>query len=89
MTMQQNIAELIDSLKRERDELKLQVHLLKAEAHDEWLELEKQWPHLEHKAKTATTAAELAAADVAAALRLLGEELRAGYRRIRDALKSA
>lgn len=88
MTMQQHIARLVGTLKRERDELKVQVHLLKADAHDEWVKLEKQWIQFERKAETVGTTAGQAAGEVGAAVRILGEEVRAGYRRIRDSLKS-
>ncbi len=39
--------DLIESLRQERDELNLQLHLAKAEVKQEWEELEKKWENLE------------------------------------------
>ena len=36
-----NFEELVEKLERQRDELKLRAHLAKAEARDEWEELEQ------------------------------------------------
>ncbi len=89
MMTKQDIADLVDSLKRERDELHLKLHLFKAEARDEWAELEKKWTHFQHKAGAANAAAGEAAGEIGAAMRLLGEEARTGYRKIRESLKSS
>ena len=43
---QGTFAELLDTLKQQRDELKLQLHLGKAEAKDELEELEKKWTNI-------------------------------------------
>jgi hypothetical protein len=87
MMTKQEIADLVESLKRERDELHLQLHLFKADAHDEWLELEKKWANFQHKAEAVATTAGHAAADVGAVMRLLGNEVGAGYRKIRESLR--
>ena len=39
--------DLIDNLKTQRDELRVQMHLAKAEIRDEWEEIEKKWAHAE------------------------------------------
>jgi CBS domain-containing protein len=74
------------ALRRTRDELRVQVHLAKADAQDQWHELEKQWRSLErhaasiaHEAQEPMDEAREVAADLA-------EELRRGYRRIRKSL---
>lgn len=87
MTMQ-DIADLAASLKRERDELYLQLHLFRAETRDQWAELEKQWTQLRRKSVAASAAAGEAAGEISAAARLVGEEVRAGYRKIRDSLRA-
>ena len=40
---------LVGDLATQRDELRVQLHLLKAEAQDEWEGLEKKWQHLESR----------------------------------------
>jgi hypothetical protein len=88
MTIHQDLASLLETLQRERDELNLKLHLLKAETRDEWEKIEKQWHHFQHKAEAVGATAGQSAGEVGAAARLLGEEVRAGYRRIRDAIKA-
>ena len=89
MAMQQDIARLVETLKRERDELNLQLHLFKAEAKTDWTALERKWTRFQRKAESVGTNAGHVAGDVGAAVRLLGKEVRGGYRKIRDSLKSA
>lgn len=42
-TPRKELETLLDGLKQQRDELMVQLHLAKAEARDEWEELEKNW----------------------------------------------
>lgn len=78
---------LLDELKQLRDELRLKVHLGKAEAKEEWEALEKKWDQLKPQLDTVQDEASKASKNVLAALELGVEELREGYRRIRDRLK--
>jgi hypothetical protein len=87
--IQQDIKDVVETIKRERDELRVQLHLFKAEAHDEWVRLEKQWAHFRQKADTVATVTGQATGDVGVSVRLLGDEIAEGYRKIRDSLKSA
>jgi hypothetical protein len=89
VSIQQELDELVSTLRRERDELHVQLHLARADARDEWNELEKKWERFQSKSATVATAAGAAAGDIGAALRILGDELRAGYRRVRESIKSA
>ena len=76
----------IDELRRVRDELRVRIHLAKAEAKDRWDELEHQFRRLESKGHQIAQASQEPLRDVAAATRLLVDEIREGYRRIREAL---
>jgi CBS domain-containing protein len=76
----------IDELRRVRDELKVRVHLAKAEAKDRWDELEQKFRRLESKGHQIAQASEAPMRDVADAARLLVDEIREGYRRIKEAL---
>jgi hypothetical protein len=70
-----------------RDEIKLQAHLLKADAKVRWDELERKWGELKSHVERAEVAAGGAEREVETAARLLADSLRAGYKQVRDALK--
>ena len=76
----------IDELRRVRDELKLRIHLAKADAKDRWNELEHEFHSLEAKGHQIAQASEEPLRDVREAARLLVDEIRDGYRRIRESL---
>ena len=76
----------IDELRRVRDELKVRIHLAKADAKDRWDEVEHQFRRLESKGHQIAQASEEPLRDVREAARLLVDEIREGYRRIREAL---
>ena len=80
------LEELIGKLKQERDELRVQMHLAKAEAKDEWQELEKKWEILENKLAALKRETKDASKDIGAALGVLSEEIANAYRRIRKTL---
>ena len=81
-----NFEELVGKLERQRDELKLRAHLAKAEARDEWEELEVKWERLRSRLKAAGEEADVASEDVRAAASILADELKKGYERIRQSL---
>jgi len=76
----------LDELRRVRDELKVRIHLAKADAKDRWDKLEQQFHRLEAKAGQISQISEEPLRDVRDAARLLIDEIRDGYRRIREAL---
>jgi hypothetical protein len=77
---------LREDLKRQRDEIRLKIHLAGAEVRDEWTEIEKKWEHFAARADVVARGAGEAAEDVASAAKLLGEEIRSAYHRIRSLL---
>ena len=81
-----DLHELTAKLERQRDELKVKIHLAKMEAAEEWNELERKWDSLAGKLKAAGEEAGDAAGDVKTAASLLVEELKTGYERIRKRL---
>jgi len=81
-----NFEELVEKLERQRDELKLRAHLAKAEARDEWEELETKWERLRSRLKAAGEEADVVSEDVRAAASILADELKKGYERIRQRL---
>ena len=85
-SVKKELDELVGTLKRERDELRVQLELAKLEARDEWEELEDKWEDLESRLDRAGEQAKESLADVGAAAGVLVDEIKAGYRRIRDSL---
>lgn len=76
----------VDFLRRERDEIKLKIHLGNAEIRDQWEEVEKKWEHFQARADVVGKISKDSAKDVGEASKLVGEELKNTYRKIRDSL---
>jgi CBS domain-containing protein len=74
------------SLRQARDELRVQLHLGKADAQDRWHELEHKWHELEQRATTLSEEAKEPMHEVREAAEELAKELRRGYRKLRRAL---
>ncbi|TJY62961.1 hypothetical protein E4T66_04400 [Sinimarinibacterium sp. CAU 1509] len=74
-------------LKLLRDEIKLQSHLLAAEAKDRWQALEAQWSELEAKVKHAEAAAGESTKDAETAVGMMVDALKTGYANVKSALK--
>lgn len=75
--------ELIQSLRRQRDELALRIHLGKAEAKDEWAQLQKKLAQLEEKA---TPIIGDTAKSVGSSLDAAAADIKKGFDRIRKLL---
>ena len=82
----QMIENLISSLKRERDEIKLKIHLGKEDLKDEWDKLEAKFSKMSEDYEPAKQAVAETADDVWESLKLVGSELKDGFKRIRDSL---
>ncbi len=76
--------DLIDDLKQKRDELRVQMNLASKEVKEEWEELEGRTRKFLARAEIARTGE-----GVGDALGDLGEELKKGYQRIRDAIRDS
>lgn len=76
-----DFSNLIEDLKRTRDEIKLKIHLGSKDLQTEWSEIEKRWEDFERKADL-----DRSAKDVGDALQILGSELRDAFQRLRKAL---
>ncbi len=76
------IDEVVEDLKIMRDELKVKLSLAKLETKDEWGELEIKLAKLEDKAKEIGAVTLEESKDIGAAAKLLGEEIRDGFKRI-------
>ncbi len=85
----ENLAEALDKLRQERDELRVKIHLGTMEAKEEWEELEKKWQRFESKAADAKDSVVETSRDVGEGAQLIAKELGAAYRRIRDGLRES
>jgi hypothetical protein len=74
--------EILQDLKRRRDELRVRIHLASREMQDEWEELETKMSEFSRRARLKETGD-----GVSKALGSLGQELKTGYQRIQRALK--
>jgi CBS domain-containing protein len=84
--IERRFAEEIATLRRLRDELRVQIHLGRAEAKERWDALEHRWSDVEAKLRLVRREAGEPLHDVRGALRGLLREIRDGYRHIKDAL---
>lgn len=82
----EEIDKAIRQLEQQRDELRLKMHLGKAEAREEWDKLERQWEHVRARLPKLREALGETKDDVGAALKLTAEEIRRGYDRLRKLL---
>ncbi|MEZ5492914.1 MAG: hypothetical protein R3F50_21770 [Gammaproteobacteria bacterium] len=76
------VDEMLNDLKQERDELRLKIKLAKMEANEEWAKLEAKLARLETKARELKSATEDSSKEIGAAAKLLGEEIRDGFKNI-------
>lgn len=77
-----DIDDMLADLRRRRDELRLKMHLASRELKDEWDELEDKMEEFSKRAQLEQTGE-----GIGRALGQLGNELKQGYGRIRDALR--
>jgi hypothetical protein len=80
--------EVLADLERQRDELKLKLHLGRADARDEWarLKLDEKLATLRQRADAAGGEAREAMKDIGIAADRLADEIREGLERVRKTL---
>ena len=77
---------LVADFERERDELKLRLHLAKAEGRDELDKLDARIAELRQRADAASSEAKDAMGDITEAAKKLAAEIRQGLDRVRKTL---
>lgn len=82
----ERVNEELEALRVLRDEVRVQLSLAGAEARDQWENLEKDWQHIEGKARVVGKEAKAVIGDVDDALELVFDQLRDGYTRIKKLL---
>lgn len=80
------VAGLISDLKRQGDQLRVQVHLGSQELKDEWEKLDDKLSQLNHRFDPLKAAIEDTGEEVWESLKLLGDEIKEGFNRIRKSL---
>ncbi|WP_031432489.1 hypothetical protein [Methylomarinum vadi] len=86
MSLQDDIQEMMESLKKQRDEIALKVHLASLEAKDEWEKAEKNWDKFSVKAGEIYDDAVETTEEMVDGAKVIGEELAQAYRRIKQRL---
>ena len=84
--MRDTMREMLEKLEQERDELRVRLHLGKAEAKEEWDKLDGRIAELRGRLDRAGDEAGEVMEDVGAAAKLLGDEIRLGFDRVRKML---
>ena len=84
--LHESIERIGDELKRDRDELNLQIHLAGAEVREEWHEVEKKWESFRSSSKRMGQAAGESSGDIGSALVALGDELKEAYKKIKKSM---
>ncbi|MCP4191603.1 MAG: hypothetical protein GY768_13340 [Planctomycetaceae bacterium] len=81
-----HLDDLVSELKKQRDELALQINLGKAEAKEEWAKITSQLDQLSQDYEPMKDAVGESAESIFSALKLVGEEIQNGFHRIRKTL---
>jgi hypothetical protein len=78
---------LMERLRRERDELRVRMHLSRLDLRQEWDALERKWELVRSKSSGAVREARGAGKEVGVVAGTVLAEIREGYRRIRAACR--
>lgn len=83
MSMRTELEAFREGLIQQRDELRVQAHLAKLEAMEEWEQAEQKFSEMERRLADLSDEAREASDDVWASVKMLGEEIGNAYERIR------
>lgn len=84
--MSDDINDFWEKLKAQRDEMKVQAHLARAEFRDEWDEVEKKWQKAEQKLNSVQDQAIETTAEMQRSAKVVMEEIASTYQRIKERL---
>ena len=84
--MSKDIDDFWEKLKTQRDEMKVQAHLARAEFRDEWDEVEKKWQQAEQKLNRVQDQAIETTAEMQRSAKVVIEEIASTYQRIKERL---
>ena len=86
-SMEDSLAQIIEKLKTERDELRVKAHLAKMEAQEEWEALESKWQDLESRMNQIGSETKDTSRNFLEASESLAHELADAFRHFRNRLK--
>ena len=78
--------DLVSTVKKEKDELQLQIHLASMDAKDEYERLSGKYDQLAEEYQPVTKAVEKTADNLISALGMVADELKFGFQRVRQAI---
>jgi hypothetical protein len=81
------VEKILEYIKQERDEIYLQLSLGRKELEDEVGDIDEKLAGLRQRGDKVLEAAEESSEDLAAALKMLSEELRSTFAKVKQALK--
>jgi len=82
MDFKQEFSSLVETLKTERDELKLKLHLASMEAKEEFDGMDEKWDEVVAKASELADDSKEVTEEALAKAKVVAEEVKAGYQRI-------
>jgi|GEM_PF-206721 len=86
MNIREELEKFRDGLIQQRDELRVQINLAKLEAQEEWNKTEEKLEEFKNKLAGVADEAKDASEDVWTGVKMLGEEIRSAYERIKSRL---
>lgn len=86
MNVQEEFGKLMEKLKTERDEINVKLHLASMDAKEEFAEAEKKWEQVKLKMAEIADEAVDTSEEYVAKAKIVGEELKDSYSRIKDRL---
>lgn len=87
MNFTKEFDELVDTLKQQRGELHLQIHLASMEAKQEWENSEKSWGKFVDNLGVITDETKETSAELIQTTKVIGDELKEAYKRISERLE--
>lgn len=79
----EQLSKLVADLKRHRDELKVKLHLAKADVQDEWIRLETKYDEVKKKMGSFKKEAGKSAESIGATLGRAADEIKKEYERLK------
>ena len=86
--IQKEFDELTDTLKQQRGEIQLQIHLASMEAKQEWKKAEKTWGKFVDDLDLISDDTKESGAELVQATKIIGDELKKAYQRILGRLEN-
>jgi hypothetical protein len=88
MELHEELARLSETLKQQRDEIRLQIHLATADLKDDWEESEREWGYFKDKLAEVIDESKETTTEFLEKTRIVGEELKLAYKNIQRRLSS-